>query len=46
MNQTSLPSQKAKALWRWMLTALTVLIGSLLAYGAYTFFTAPTFALS
>jgi len=38
MNQTTLPSQKAKALLRWILRALTVLIGALLAYDGYTIF--------
>jgi hypothetical protein len=38
MNQTTLPSRKAKALLRWILTALTVLIGALLAYDGYTIF--------
>lgn len=38
MNQTTLPSRKAKALLRWILTALTMLIGALLAYDSYTIF--------
>jgi protein tyrosine/serine phosphatase len=38
MNQTTLPSRKAKALLRWILTALAVLIGALLAYDGYTIF--------
>jgi protein tyrosine/serine phosphatase len=38
MNQTTLPSRKAKALLRWILTLLTVLIGVLLAYDGYTIF--------
>jgi protein tyrosine/serine phosphatase len=38
MNQTTLLSRKAKALLRWILTALTVLIGALLAYDGYTIF--------
>lgn len=38
MNQAALPSRKAKALLRRILTALAVLIGVLLAYDGYTFF--------
>ena len=38
MNQTTLPSRKAKAWLRQMLTALAVLIGALLAYDGYTIF--------
>lgn len=38
MNQTTLPSRKAKVWWRWILTVLTVLIGALLAYDGYTIF--------
>ena len=38
MNQASLPSRKAKALLRRILTALGVLIGALLAYDGYTIF--------
>jgi uncharacterized membrane protein len=38
MNQTTLPSRKAKAFWRWILTALTVLVGTLLAYDGSTIF--------
>lgn len=38
MNQTTLPSRKAKALLRWIFTALAVLIGALLTYDGYTIF--------
>lgn len=38
MNQTTLPSRKAKAWLRRILTALAVLIGALLAYDSYTIF--------
>jgi protein tyrosine/serine phosphatase len=36
MNQAALPSRKAKALLRRILTALAVLVGVLLAYAGYT----------
>jgi len=38
MSQTTLPSRNVKALFRCVLTVLTVLIGALLAYDGYTIF--------
>jgi hypothetical protein len=36
MNQTTPPSQKVKTWLRWILAALTLSIGALLAYAVHT----------
>ena len=38
MNKTTRSSRKAKVLLRWILAALTVFVGALLAYDGYTIF--------